>query len=145
MKLATTISIQAHDPAFRSRSLHFRANDRVQIMSKPSDAIVVFITAPTQEEAKRLADRLVEASLAACVQILPQMESVYRWEGKVERQSEHLLIVKTTAERFTEVEKEVRLLHSYETPEIVCFPLTAGSPEYLNWLRDSVEEKKPNP
>ena len=107
-------------------------------MSNPSDAIVVFITTPTQEEAKRLADRLVEASLAACVQILPEMESVYRWAGKVERQNEHLLIAKTTAERFAELEKEIRALHSYDTPEIVSFPLTAGSPEYLRWLRDSV-------
>ena len=114
-------------------------------MPNPSDAIVVLITAPTQEEAKRLADRLVEASLAACVQILPEMESVYRWEGKVERQTEHLLIAKTTADRFAELEKEIRELHSYETPEIVSFPLTAGSPEYLNWLRDSVEYKRPNP
>jgi periplasmic divalent cation tolerance protein len=107
-------------------------------MSKAYDPIVVFITAPTQEESKRLADRLVEAKLAACVQILPQMESVYRWEGRVERQPEHLLIAKTTSERFEELENEVRALHSYDTPEIVSFPLTASSPEYLSWLRQSV-------
>jgi periplasmic divalent cation tolerance protein len=107
-------------------------------MSDSSNAIVVFITAPTQEESKRLAERLVEAKLAACVQILPEMESVYRWEGKVERQTEHLLIAKTTSERFEELEKEVRAMHSYDTPEIVSFPLTKSSPDYLRWVQESV-------
>ena len=90
-------------------------------MSNPADPIVVFITASTLEEARLLADKLVETQLAACVQILPQMESVYRWQGKVERQPEHLLIAKTTSERFEELEQEVRALHSYDTPEIVSF------------------------
>lgn len=107
-------------------------------MSNPSDPIVVFITASTLEEARLLADRLVETQLAACVQILPQMESVYRWQGKVERQPEHLLIVKTTTERFEELEQEVRALHSYDTPEIISFPLTKSSPDYLRWLQESV-------
>ena len=107
-------------------------------MSKVSDAIVVFITAPTQDEARLLAEKLVETQLAACVQILPEMESVYRWQGKIERRPEHLLIAKTTSERFEELEKEVRTLHSYDTPEIVAFPLTKGSPDYLRWLLESV-------
>src|SRR5688500_5987596 len=101
-------------------------------------AIIVFLTAANGEEATRLADLLIGAHLAACVQILPEMESVYRWEGKVERQPEHLLIVKTTLERFEESEKEVRALHSYDTPEIVSFPLTKSSPDYLRWLQESV-------
>ena len=103
-----------------------------------SDAIVVLITAPTLEEARMLAKRLVETQLAACVQILPELESVYRWQGKVERQPEHLLLAKTTANRFAELEREVRAMHSYETPEIVSFPLTESSPDYLRWLRESV-------
>lgn len=103
-----------------------------------SDAIVVFITAPTRDEARALADRLVETQLAACVQILPEMESVYRWQGKIERQPEHLLLVKTTADRFAELEKEVRAMHSYDTPEIVSFPITRGSADYLRWLEESV-------
>ena len=102
------------------------------------DAIVVFITAPTCEEARALADKLVETQLAACVQILPEMESVYRWQGKVERQPEHLLLAKTTADRFDELEKVVRGMHSYDTPEIVSFPLTNGSASYLRWLEESV-------
>ncbi|HEU4510991.1 MAG TPA: divalent-cation tolerance protein CutA [Pyrinomonadaceae bacterium] len=99
------------------------------------DAIVVFMTAASGEEATRLADMLVGAHLAACVQILPEMESVYRWEGKVERQSEVLLLAKTTQAKFANLEREVRALHSYETPEIVAVPITAGSAPYLEWLR----------
>lgn len=102
------------------------------------DAIAVFMTAASGEEATRLADLLIGAHLAACVQILPEMESVYRWEGKIERQSEILLIAKTTTDKFAELEKEVRALHSYETPEIVAVPIVAGSSPYLAWLFDSL-------
>ena len=102
-----------------------------------SDAIVVFMTAANGEEAARLADMLVGAHLAACVQILPEIESVYRWQGKIERQSEVLLLAKTTSSRFDELEKEVRALHSYDTPEIIAVPVTAGSTPYLDWLESS--------
>src|SRR5688500_10944786 len=102
-------------------------------------AIIVFLTAANGEEATRLADLLVGAHLAACVQILPEMESVYRWQGQIERQSEILLIVKTTAGKFAELEREVRALHSYETPEIVAVPIVAGSQPYLDWLTESVK------
>lgn len=102
------------------------------------ETIVVFMTAANGEEAGRLAETLVEKRLAACVQILPEMESVYRWQGKVERQREVLLIAKTTGSQFEKLEKEVRALHSYETPEIVAFPLTAVSSPYLEWLKLSV-------
>ena len=103
----------------------------------PEDPIVVFMTAASGEEATRLAEMLVGAHLAACVQILPEMESVYRWEGKIERQPEVLLPAKTTQAKFADLEREVRALHSYETPEIVAVPITAGSAPYLEWLRGS--------
>ena len=103
-----------------------------------TDAIIVFMTAADRAEAGRLAEMLVEKRLAACVQILPEIESVYRWQGKIERQQEVLLIAKTTQSKFEDLEKEVRALHSYETPEIVAFPLTAGSDPYLAWLKTSV-------
>lgn len=99
-----------------------------------NDAIIVFMTAANGEEATRLADMLVGAHLAACVQILPEMESVYRWQGKIERQSEVLLLAKTTQAKFGELEREVRALHSYDTPEIVAVPITAASTPYLQWL-----------
>ena len=98
------------------------------------DAIVVFMTAANGEEATRLAEMLVGAHLAACVQILPEMESVYRWQGKIERQSEVLLIAKTTRGKFDDLEREVRALHSYDTPEIVAVPIVKGSAPYLEWL-----------
>lgn len=103
------------------------------------EPIVVLMTAANGEEATRLADLLIGAHLAACVQILPEMESVYRWEGKVERQSEILLIAKTTTARLAELEREVRALHSYETPEIIAIPIIAGSTPYLEWLEESLK------
>lgn len=102
------------------------------------DAIVVMMTAANGEEAARLAEMLVGARLAACVQILPAIESVYRWEGKIERQAEVLLIAKTVHGKFQDLEREVRALHSYETPEIIAFPIAAGSERYLQWLGDAV-------
>ena len=106
--------------------------------SVADDAIVVLMTAANGEEAARLADLLIGAHLAACVQILPEIESVYRWQGKIERQAETLLLAKTTRSRFEELERQVRALHSYETPEIVALPIVAGSAPYLEWLSKSV-------
>jgi periplasmic divalent cation tolerance protein len=106
------------------------------------DAIVVLITAGSREEAARLADMLVVSHLAACVQMMPEMESVYHWKGSVERAAEILLIAKTTRENFDELESAVRALHSYETPEIVALSLTAASAPYLEWLTATV---KPHP
>ena len=103
-----------------------------------TDAIVVLLTAANGEEAARLADMLVGAQLAACVQIMPEMESIYRWQGRIERQSEVLLIAKTISSKFADLEREVRALHSYETPEIVALQITAASAPYLEWLGASV-------
>ena len=104
-----------------------------------SESIAVFITAANGGEATRLADLLVGSKLAACVQVLPGMESVYRWQGNIERAEEVLLIAKTTRAKFALLEREVRILHSYETPEIVALPIVDGSPAYLEWLSKSLE------
>jgi periplasmic divalent cation tolerance protein len=103
-----------------------------------SDAIVVLMTAANGEEASRLAEMLVASRLAACIQILPPIESIYRWQGNVERQSEVLLLAKTTQASFADLEREVRALHSYETPEIIAIPIVAGSQPYLHWLTENV-------
>jgi periplasmic divalent cation tolerance protein len=108
--------------------------------AEPDQFIVIFMTASNREEAGRLAEMLVSRRLAACVQIMPEMESVFRWRGNVERQREVLLIAKTGSSKFAELEREVRALHSYETPEIVALPLSAGSRAYLEWLSASVSE-----
>ncbi|HKQ99507.1 MAG TPA: divalent-cation tolerance protein CutA [Pyrinomonadaceae bacterium] len=105
---------------------------------RTAEAIVVLMTAGSREEAARLADLLVVARLAACVQILPEIESIYHWEGKVERAAEILLLAKTTQSNFAALEAAVRSLHTYETPEIVALPVTAGSAPYLEWLAGNV-------
>jgi periplasmic divalent cation tolerance protein len=108
-------------------------------MPAADEAIVVLMTAANGEEAARLADMLIGAHLAACVQILPEMESVYRWQGKIERQPEILLLVKTARSKFDDLEREVRALHSYETPEIIAVPIVTGSSPYLEWLSASLK------
>lgn len=103
------------------------------------EAIVVLMTAADAAEASSLAEMLVSARLAACVQILPLMSSVFLWKGTIARQNELLLIAKTVRSKFEDVEREVRALHSYETPEIVALPITAGSIPYLKWLSASLD------
>lgn len=98
------------------------------------------MTAGNREEAARIAEHLVESRLAACVQMLPGMESVYWWEGKIERSPEILLLAKTTEDKFEELETAVRSLHSYDTPEIIALSVTAGSAPYLAWLTKNVSE-----
>ena len=102
-----------------------------------SEPIVVLMTAPNREEANRIAEALVSARLAACVQILPEIESVYRWQGEIKREREILLLAKTVASRFDELESKVRAMHSYDTPEIIALPITATSEPYLKWLLDA--------
>jgi periplasmic divalent cation tolerance protein len=106
--------------------------------AKDSEAIVVMMTAGSREEAARLAEMLVGARLAACVQIMPEMESVYRWQGTVMRDPDTLLLAKTTAACFNELVREVRALHTYDTPEIIALPITHASQQYLEWLTASV-------
>jgi len=103
-----------------------------------SDPIVVFMTAASIGEARRIADHLVETRLAACVQIIPEMESVYRWQGEIQREKEVLVLAKTTAEQFIELEKAVRAIHSYETPEILAVPASLISEPYRAWLIENV-------
>jgi len=103
-----------------------------------TDTIVVFMTAANADEARRIANHLVESKLAGCVQILPEIESVYRWEGKVQREREVLMLAKTTTAQFAELEKAVRAIHSYEIPEIVAVPTAAVSESYRAWLASNV-------
>lgn len=104
-----------------------------------SKMVVVFMTAPNREEAGRLAEILINARLAACVQILPEMTSFYRWQGKIECAAEVLILAKTTLDKFEELEKVVRENHSYEVPEIIAVPAEAVSAPYLRWLLAETE------
>lgn len=101
--------------------------------------IVVYVTAGSAEEAEHLAQALVGERLAACVNRVKSVRSVYRWQGQVEQSDEELLIIKTRKDLFNALEKRVRALHSYSVPEVIALPVVAGSAGYLGWLRDQVE------
>jgi periplasmic divalent cation tolerance protein len=103
-----------------------------------TDAVVVLMTAPNREEAVRIAEMLIGSRLAACVQIMPEMESIYHWQDAIQRDAEFLLLAKTTLENFAMLEHEVRALHSYTIPEIVAIAAVAVSEPYLNWLKENV-------
>ncbi|MFN6963719.1 MAG: divalent-cation tolerance protein CutA [Pyrinomonadaceae bacterium] len=98
--------------------------------------LIVLTTAPNTREAEGLADAIVRNRLAACVQILPPMTSVYWWDGDVQRESEHLLLIKTSAEKYDDLEQFIKAHHSYDVPEIVAIPAEKVSADYLKWLRD---------
>jgi periplasmic divalent cation tolerance protein len=104
-----------------------------------TDQLVILITTPDHELADRIAVSLVEEKLAACVNIVPQIRSVYRWQGEVTRDSESLMIVKTTARRYPDLEKRVKELHSYSTPEVIALRIDRGSADYLEWIIDSTD------
>ena len=104
-----------------------------------SDCRLVLTTAGSKEEAHKIARALLERRLAACVNIVGGVESIYRWKGAVETAEEWLLIVKTTAAAFERVRDAIQELHSYELPECITLPIEAGSRDYLNWIGESVE------
>ena len=100
--------------------------------------ILIMCTADTPDLAHRIGTKLVESRLAACVNILPGIRSIYRWEGKICNDGEVLLLIKSTAWRFEEIRAFIRGIHSYQVPEIIAVPITAGDADYLNWLRQNV-------
>jgi periplasmic divalent cation tolerance protein len=107
-----------------------------------TDKRIVLTTAGSEEEAQEIARHLVESRMAACVNIVPRISSVYRWQGKVEEAREWLLIVKTTADAFEKVREAIAELHSYELPECVCLTIEDGLANYLQWIADSVAAKE---
>ena len=104
-----------------------------------TDKRIVLSTAGSEEEAHKIAHHLVEQQLAACVNIIPRIESIYRWQGKVESNREWLLLIKTTDARFAAVRDAVWELNSYELPECIAVSIEDGSPEYLQWMEHSVK------
>jgi len=99
---------------------------------------VVLVTAPDVEVGARLARTLVGEGLAACVNVVPGVRSIYRWEGAVQEDAEVLLVAKTTAAGFAALSERVLALHPYEVPEVIALPVIAGSPGYLAWVRDAL-------
>ncbi len=105
-------------------------------------AIFVLTNLPDSDAAFNLAEALVSMRLAACVNVLSPATSFYRWEGRLERATEHPLLVKTTAERYGEVEAAIRERHPYSLPEIVSWPVERGLPAYLAWIEDETQPAK---
>lgn len=102
-----------------------------------TDARIVLTTAGSPQEAEKIARALVERCLAACVNIVPQIQSVYRWKDKVEQETEWLLIIKTKTNLFESVADAIKELHSYELPECVMLEVSSGSERYLDWIREN--------
>ena len=100
--------------------------------------IVVLVSCPTRAIARRLASRLVEGRLAACVNILSGVDSTFRWQGKTERCREVLLLIKTTRKRLPQLTRSIVKLHPYDVPEVIALPLVAGHRPYLQWIHQSV-------
>jgi periplasmic divalent cation tolerance protein len=103
-------------------------------------AIVVLVTAASKQEAARIGRALVKAELAACVNVLPEIRSIFRWEGKVSEEREVLLIVKSRGDLFGRLATEVKRLHSYQVPEVIAFPIVYGAADYLAWIHKSTRK-----
>ena len=101
--------------------------------------IVVLCMIDTYEAAKSIARTLVESKLAACVNIVPQITSIYSWKGEIVEDNEFLLIIKSKSEAYDKLESEIKELHSYEVPEIIAFDINKGLPEYLRWIEENVK------
>jgi|SRR5215470_11757090 len=106
-----------------------------------TDKLLILTTVGSDSEARKIAQMLVERHLAACVNIIRKVQSVYRWEGKMESAEEYLLIAKTTREKEIEAQDAIRELHSYDLPECISIPIDGGSSEYLKWITDSLQSK----
>jgi len=108
-------------------------------------AIVVLVMTSSEEQATLIARALVTERLAACVNLVALVQSIYRWRGKIEDQRESMLVIKTRASLFRQVERRVRELHSYEVPEVIAIRVAAGSRPYLDWLFEATgPERKPS-
>jgi periplasmic divalent cation tolerance protein len=105
-----------------------------------TDKVVIMVTAASRRECRKIARHLVEARLAACVNITQGIESIYRWEGKLADEKEFVMLIKSTRGLFPRIKTEISRIHSYHTPEIICLPIIDGSRNYLQWVSDSVKQ-----
>ena len=104
-----------------------------------AEVVVVLVTAPSEDEARRIGQTLVGERLAACVNVVGPIRSIYRWEGAVQEEAEHLLIAKARREDVDTLAARVRALHPYEVPEVIALDVTAGSAPYLDWVQRATD------
>jgi periplasmic divalent cation tolerance protein len=107
------------------------------------ESLLVFTNLPDRESAERLATSLIEQGLVACVNVLAPCVSIYRWQGKIQRDEEHPLLIKTTQDRYPQVEASIRASHPYELPEIIAVSITDGLPAYLQWVESETHNNQP--
>lgn len=107
-----------------------------------TECVVVLVTVSSREEGERIATAVVGEELAACVNIIGPIESIYRWEGRVQHDQELLLIIKTQQALVAELAARVSALHSYQTPEVIALPITSGSQKYLDWLQSATRARR---
>lgn len=107
-----------------------------------SQALVVLVTVATRADAEHLGEALVAESLAACVNIVGPIHSIYRWQGEISRDEEYLLLIKTTAPRYAALEARVRALHTYDVPEVIALPVERVSAAYLQWLSGVIDDQE---
>ncbi|KAH1065405.1 hypothetical protein J1N35_030392 [Gossypium stocksii] len=113
---------------------------KMEASSNTVPSIVVYVTVPNRDAGRKLADSIVKEKLAACVNIVPGVESVYEWEGKVNTDPEELLIIKTRQSLLPALTEHVKANHEYDVPEVIALPIGGGSAEYLEWLKNSTRE-----
>ena len=101
--------------------------------------IVILITTGSEEEAHRIADQLLNQKKAACVNIMPRVDSLFWWQGKLDSAQETLLVIKTKASKLKEITELVKKVHSYEVPEVIALPIVGGNEDYLKWLDTTLE------
>jgi len=103
---------------------------------------VVYVTTPDEKTAKTIANKILEKKLAACVNIIPNINSIYRWKGKIEEDQEALMIIKTRRELFETLTKTIKEMHPYEVPEVIGIPIIEGYKAYLEWIKDETGESE---
>ena len=105
-----------------------------------TDKVIAYTTCGSAEDAEEIAEHLIDLHLAACVNVVPEITSYYRWKGKVERDTEYLLMIKTARSLIEPLRHELEKIHKYELPELIVIPIVDGSPNYLNWVDGEVAE-----
>uniref|UniRef100_A0A2P2IL39 Protein CutA, chloroplastic n=1 Tax=Rhizophora mucronata TaxID=61149 RepID=A0A2P2IL39_RHIMU len=130
-------------PLFKSRFSSSQAQAspaKMEANSNTVPSIVVYVTVPNREAGNKLAHSIVKEKLAACVNIVPGIQSVYQWQGEIQTDSEELLIIKTRQSLLEALKEHVKANHEYEVPEVISLPITGGSIPYLEWLKNSTRD-----